>query len=60
MIKAGKVQVKVEALALKNADTAGPPTHQASGQNLPSKEPGASAADEKAASDHKVNGTATP
>jgi rare lipoprotein A len=48
MIKAGKTHVKIEVLALKNADAKGP-----SPKASPFKAPGASQADEKAAAQQK-------
>ena len=48
MVKAGKIHVKVEVLALKNADAAGP-----SPKVTPLKESGATEADEKAAAQEK-------
>ena len=53
MVKAGRVRVKLEVLALKNADAAGP----SPASPTPSlKQPGASAAEEKAAAQSKGGG----
>jgi rare lipoprotein A len=59
MIRAGQTRVKVEALALKNADAHGP-SPKASAQTSPPKEPGASAAQEKAHAQQKPGGDAGP
>ncbi len=55
MIKAGTAHVKIEVLALKNADAKGPPPKEDV-----AKEPGATAADEKAAALRKSGGEAKP
>lgn len=63
MLKAGRVQVQVAVLALKHAETTGPPASTAksggSEVSLP-KPPGASAADEKGAAERKAGSAATP
>jgi rare lipoprotein A (peptidoglycan hydrolase) len=59
MLKAGETQVKVEVLALKNANAAGPSPRETT-ETSPPKEPGASAADEKAAAERKPDGGTKP
>jgi rare lipoprotein A (peptidoglycan hydrolase) len=59
MIRAGQTRVKVEALALRNVDARGP-SPKASAETSPPKEPGASAAQEKAHAEEKPGGHAPP